>query len=316
MDNATLETVHMTAYSVMENHKHEVFSVFLLLYVTTITLNSLLISVIYQNKELHAPMNVFTCMLSINEIYGSSAMLPAVLALILSKTHEVPLRWCMAQVYFLHTYASGEFSILALMGYDRYVAICYPLHYHTIMSTSKMLKLIVFIGLYPLIVFGCLYSLTIQLRFCGNVIPKLYCVNMELVKNSCLNPQYISIVGLVFIFILIVPHVVMILFSYVQISRVCRKLSKESQYNALKTCIPHLISFFNYTIGSLFEIIQSRFQMTHVALETRIFLSLYFIITPPIINPIVYGLGTHLVRAHILKLFLPRKLAKAVTAAY
>lgn len=310
----------MSAYAVMENYKHGVFTVFLLLYLITITLNSLLITVIHQNKELHQPMAVFTCMLSINEIYGSTALYPAVLSVLISKTHEVPVKWCMAQVYFLHTYASAEFCVLAVMGYDRYVAICYPLHYHSIMSNSKIGKLIALAALYPLVVFGCYYSLTLQLSFCGKIIPKLYCVNMELVKNSCSSASYISIVGLILILFMVVPQVLMIVFSYAQISRVCKKLSRKSKTNALKTCIPHLLSLLNYTIGSLFEIIQTRFNMSHVAVEERILLSLYFIVITPIVNPLLYGLGTQIVRVHVLKLFirykiLPAKSSKAVITA-
>lgn len=304
MDNTTALTFRMTAYAVMENYKHWMFIVFLLLYLITITLNLLLISVIHQKVELHQPMNLFTCVLSINEIYGSTMLLPAVMAVLLSETNEIAVQWCIAQVYFLHTYASAEFCILAVMGYDRYIAICYPLHYHSIMPNAKVIKLGALAGGYSLVVFLVMYTLTLQLSFCGKMVPKLYCVNMELVKNSCSPAPYISIVGLVFILFLVVPQVVMIVFSYVQISRVCLKLPKESKSIPLKTCIPHLLSLTNYTIGSFFEIIQSRFNMSHVAAEARIFLSLYFIILTPIANPLLYGLGTQKVRFHIIRLFL------------
>ena len=320
MDNTTALTFTMTAYAVMENSKHGLFVVFLLLYLAHIALNSLLVAVIQKNQQLHQPMNVFTCMLSINELYGSTALLPAIMSVLISENYEVSARWCMAQVYFLHTYASAEFCILALMGYDRYAAICHPLHYHSIMSHTKTIKLIALAALYPTILFGCFYSLTLRLSFCGKVIPKLYCVNMELVKNSCSNASYISIVGLLLILVLIIPQLVMIVFSYVQISRVCWKLSRDSQSNALKTCIPHLLSLLNYTIGSLFEIIQTRFNMSHVAAELRLFLSLYFVVIPPLANPVLYGLGTQIIRVHVLKLIfrhkiLPTKWAKVMIAA-
>ncbi|XP_054482378.1 olfactory receptor 52D1-like [Anoplopoma fimbria] len=318
MDNTTALSFTMTAYTVMENYKHGLFAVFLMLYSITIILNLLLITVIYQTKESHQPMNVFTCMLSINEIYGSTSLLPAIMTVLMSETHEITVKWCMTQVYFLHTYAAAEFFILAVMGYDRYAAICFPLHYHSIMSNSKIGKLVALAGLYPLIVFACFYSLTLQLTFCGKVMPKLYCVNMELVKNACSNGSkvIISAVGLVLIQLFVVPQVVMIAFSYVKISGVCRKLSRESQRNALKTCVPHLISLLNYTICSFFEIIQTRFDMSHVPIETRIFMSLYFVIIPPIANPVLYGLGTQIIRVHILNLFvrykiLPTHLVKA-----
>lgn len=308
----------MTAYAAFDNLKYEFFVLFLFLYIITVILNSLLITIIHQIKDLHQPMNVFTCLLSLNELYGSAALYPATLTLLLSDTYEATAKWCLAQVYFLHTYASAEFCILAVMGYDRYVAICHPLHYHSIMSNSLVSKLVAMTTLYPLIIFGCYYSLTLQLTFCVNFIPKIYCVNMELVKNACSTNFYINIVGLMLIFLTVVPQLLMIFFSYVQISRVCRKLPKESQANALRTCVPHLLSLINYTIGSLFEITQSRLNMSHVALEARIFLSLYFIIIPPIANPVLYGLGTQIVRIQILKLLIryklhPGKMKKVVT---
>ncbi|XP_071772723.2 olfactory receptor 52E4-like [Centroberyx gerrardi] len=303
MDNASVTTFTLAAYAVMENYKYVQFTVFLLLYFIIIILNIQLISVIYRQKELHQPMYVFTCFLSMNEIYGSTALLPATLGMLTSETYEITLKWCMAQIYFLHTYASIEFCVLAVMGYDRYVAICYPLHYHSIMSVSKVSRLVVLACLYPLILFATHFSLTLQLKFCERVIQKLYCVNFELVKNSCSKAPHINIVGLVLIMFLIVPQLLMIFFSYVQILRVCQRLSKESQAKALKTCIPHLLSLANYTIGSCFEIIQSRFDVSHIAHEARIFMSIYFAIIPSVANPVLYGLGTQLIRVHFFKLY-------------
>ncbi|KAM9788581.1 olfactory receptor 52D1-like [Neosynchiropus ocellatus] len=310
MYNAS-QTFKMTAFSVMEGYKFCLFALFLLLYFLTVVINVVLIAVIHQNKELHQPMNVFTCMLSLNEVYGSTALLPSTMITLLSQTHEVSVQWCAAQVFFLHTYAGAEFCILALMGYDRYLAICYPLHYYSIMSNSRIRKLIVLVGLYPLVVFLCYFSLTLRLRVCGTEMPKLHCVNMELVRNACSIPPYISIVGLALLLFFVVPQVLMIVFSYAQIAKVCLRLQRASQRSAVKTCVPHLVSLLNYTIGSLFEVIQSRFDMSHMATEARIFLSLYFIIIPPVTNPVLYGLGTNLVRIHILKLFVKPKIWKS-----
>nr|ABC43411.1 odorant receptor [Tetraodon nigroviridis] len=306
MDNTTVLTFTLTAYAVMKN-KSGFFTLFLLLYLLIITLNLILLTLIQQTKKLHQPMNVFTFLLCLNELYGSTAFLPPTMSLLLSKTYEIPVKHCLAQVYVLHSYASLEFSFLALMAYDRYLAICYPLHYHGIMSHSRMGKIIALAVAWPNIIFLCYYSITLQLTFCGRFIPKLYCVNMEVVKNSCSMPAYISIVGLLLILVLILPQLLMVLFSYVQISRVCRKLPKESRCNALKTCIPHLLSLMIYTIGSIFEIIQTRFNMNHVVAEARIFMSLFFVIIPSLFNPVVYGLGTQLIRVYLLKRLMGNK---------
>ncbi|XP_076024344.1 olfactory receptor 52D1-like [Genypterus blacodes] len=320
MDNSSSLTLTMTAYAVVENYKHFQFVVFLLLYLITIALNVQLIALICQNKDLHLPMNVFTSVLSVTEIYGSTALLPATMNLLLSETYEITVKWCKTQIFFLHTYGSAEFCILAVMGYDRYVAICYPLHYHTIMCTSRVSKLVALACIYPVVVFTSFFSLTLQQKVCGHIMPKLYCVNMELVKNSCANIAYISTVGLIILVLFIGPQLLMIVFSYVHIFRVCRKLPKKSQVKAFKTCIPHLLSLANYTIGTFFEIISSRFNMSYIAQEARIFMSLYFIIIPPIANPLLYGLGTQVIRVHVLRIFvkymnLSARTSKAAVAA-
>lgn len=307
MDNTTVLTFTLTAYAVIKN-KSGFFALFLLLYLLIIAVNLILLTVIQQTKKLHQPMNIFTFVLCLNELYGSTAFLPPTMSVLLSKAYEIPVTYCLAQVYVLHTYASLEFCVLALMAYDRYLAICHPLHYHSIMSHWRMGKLIALTVVFPNVVFLCYYSLTLQLTFCRRFIPKLYCVNMEVVKNSCSRPAYISIVGLFLILVLVMPQFLMILFSYVQISQVCRKLTKESQRNALRTCAPHLLSLLIYTIGAVFEIIQTRFNMSHVMAEMRIFMSLYFVIVPSLFNPVLYGLGTQVIRVHLLKLFTRHKI--------
>lgn len=314
MSNETTPTFIMTAYTSIGNYKYGLFVIFLLLYLFIMAVNTLLISVIHQNKDLHQPMNIFMCLLSVNEMYGSTALLPSIMHFLMARMHESSVRWCLAQVYFLHTYGASEFSILALMGYDRYLAICDPLHYQNIMSQSRMAKLVAFTVLYPFLLFAGFYSLTLRLSFCGRVIPKLYCVNMELVKNSCSSVSYISILGLALIMAFVVPQLLLILFSYVQISRVCWKLKKESRRNALRTCVPHLLSLLNYTIGSLFEIAQTRIDMSDVIAEFQILLSLYFIVITPVANSVLYGLGTQIIRVHLMKLFLRHRILPAKSA--
>ncbi|XP_057676230.1 olfactory receptor 52L1-like [Corythoichthys intestinalis] len=302
MDNSTTLTFTLTAYLMLAKHKYVFFILFLLLYIVTVVLNVLLITVIHQNKDLHQPMNIFASMLSFNELYGMSALLPLTMSILMSKTHEISVNSCIAQVYWLHTYGSLEYCILALMAYDRYLAICYPLHYQTIMLPSKVKALIALVAVYPFIVFGCFFSMTAQLSFCGKFIPKLYCLNMELVKNSCTPTYHINIAGLLLIGLLIAPQIFMVFFSYVRIFRVCKKLSKKNQVNALKKCAPHLTSFLNFSIGTLFDVAQQRFDMSHIAMEVRILLSTFFAVCPPFANPILYGLGTYLIRVHIKKM--------------
>ncbi|XP_035290545.1 olfactory receptor 142-like [Anguilla anguilla] len=303
MENASSVTsVILTAFYEMEDLKYLYFIIFLLVYVTIVAENVILIVVIYVHRALHEPMYVFVCNLAFNELYGSTALLPPIMSNLVSETHEVSLPCCQVQIYCLHTYAITEFTILAVMGYDRYVAICHPLQYHSIMSVSKVCKCIAFSWLYPLIAFAVFYALTLQLVFCGSGIEKIYCTNFSLIKLSCTDTTVVSITGLLSLVVYSFPQLAVILYSYIQILKICIRSSKGAQTKALNTCIPHLLALVNYSVGCFFEICQSRLNIAHLHYGARIFLSLYFLIIPPILNPALYGGSIQAIRVRIFKL--------------
>ncbi|XP_036393557.1 olfactory receptor-like protein OLF3 [Megalops cyprinoides] len=304
MENVTFVTSFtLTAYTEMEDFTYVYFTVFLLLYMLIVFVNLVLIVVIYIQRCLHEAMYFFMCNLAVNGLYGGTSLLPSLLGHLISHNYEISLSCCLLQIFCLHTYGSVEFTTLAVMGYDRYIAICYPLHYHLIMSPRKSYILITLAWIYPFLCFGLYFILTVQRTFCEKFIEKVYCINFALVKLSCLDTSIQSIVGLIITGLLLVPQLLMILFSYAQILRVCLHASKESQAKAIQTCAPHLLAVINYSIGCLFEIIQSRFNMSHVPFQVRIFMSLYFLIIPPILNPVIYGISIQAIRVQVFNLF-------------
>ncbi|XP_042183779.1 olfactory receptor 52D1-like [Oncorhynchus tshawytscha] len=268
MENSSaVSSIILSAYFGMEDLKYLYFSIFLILYIAIVAENVILIGVIYTEKTLHQPMYFLVCNLAANGLYGSTALLPALLKNVASHPSEVSLASCRTQIYCIHTYAIVEFTILGVMSYDRYVAICHPLRYHTIMSLTKVYKLVAFTWIYPLVAFLIFFIITLQLRFCDKTIDKLYCINYLLIKLSF-----------------------------------CALSSKESKLKALRTCTPHLFAIINYFVGCYFEILQSRFDTSHLPYRTQVFMSLYFLIFPPILNPAIYGLSIQAIRVKLLKL--------------
>uniref|UniRef100_A0A3B4XUU3 Olfactory receptor n=1 Tax=Seriola lalandi dorsalis TaxID=1841481 RepID=A0A3B4XUU3_SERLL len=280
---------HLSDYYGMEDMKPVYFCMFLIIYLTIVAENIALIMVVYREKTLHEPMYLLLCNLAVNGLYGSTALLPAVLSKLLSHSYEISLPLCQTQIYAIHTFAITEFTILAAMSYDRYVAICYPLPYHAIMS-QRLVKLIVFTWLYPMLAFLIVFILTLQLRFCERTIEKVYCVNYLLVKLACTDTSIMNIVGLLSVVLYMIPQLIMIFYSYAHILRICLLSFSKSRLKALRTCTPHLLAIINYSIGCFFEIAQSRFNVSHLPYETKLFLSLYFLIFPSILNPAIYGL--------------------------
>ncbi|XP_070839720.1 olfactory receptor 52Z1P-like [Chaetodon trifascialis] len=293
---------YLSGYYGMEDLKPLYFCVFLIVYIAIVAENVALIRVVYREKSLHEPMYMLLCNLAVNSLFGSTALLPAVLSNILSHSYEISLPFCQTQIYAIHTYAIIEFTILAAMSYDRYVAVCYPLHYHAIMS-QRVAKLIVFTWLYPMLAFLIVLIFTLQLQFCEKTIEKVYCLNYLLVKLACTDTSIVSIVGLLSVPLYTLPQLIMIFYSYTHILRICVLSFSKSNLKALRTCTPHLLAIANYAIGCFFEIAQSRFDIGYLPYQTKLFLSLYFLIFPPILNPAIYGFSIQVIRVQLFKLF-------------
>ncbi|KAM6988003.1 olfactory receptor 4B13-like [Tautogolabrus adspersus] len=266
------------------------FMVILSVYIFIVGANSLLIVVICVNRSLHEPMYIFLCSLFVNELYGSTGLFPLLLVQILSDVHTVSAPFCFLQIFCVHSYGAVEYLNLAVMSYDRYLAICYPLQYNTRMTYRKIAVLIAVTWIYPCLAMVVLLTLSSPLKLCGNVIHKVYCDTHSVVKLACTDTAGINMYGLVATFSTIFGSLLLILYTYMRIFLVCFCGSKQTRQKAVSTCMPHLASLLNFSFGACFEILQSRFNMNNVPNILRIFLSLYFLTCQPLFNPIMYGL--------------------------
>ncbi|MBN3297269.1 O52D1 protein, partial [Amia calva] len=297
MENSTQITYFtLTAYAEMEDVKYLYFIIVILLFLIIIFCNVGLITVICVERSLHEPMYYFLCSLAVNGVCGSIGLFPAVLVNVLSKTHEISRVCCFVQIFILHTYGCCEFSNLAVMGYDRYVSICHPLQYHSIMSPIRVCLLIALTWMFAICTFSITIQLTIRMQLCGRIIKKIYCANYSVVKLACENTTTFNIYGLVGTAFSTFPQLLLIVYSYVKILRVCVKSSKESQVKALNTCMSHIITLVIFSFGGFYELIQNRFDMSAVPNILQIMLSVYFLIFPPLFNPIIYGVRTKAIK--------------------
>ncbi|XP_033933957.1 LOW QUALITY PROTEIN: olfactory receptor 10A6-like [Pseudochaenichthys georgianus] len=270
-----------------------------IVYIVIVVANTSLIVVICVNRSLHEPMYLFLCSLFVNELYGSTGLFPSLLVQILSDIHTVSAPLCFLQIFCLFTYVNIQFCNLALMSYDKYLAICYPLHYNTRMTSNKAVIFIILIWLYSFVRFMITLSLNIRLTLCGNIINSLYCNNYLVVKLACSDTQVNNIYGYFATVLTIFVPLFPILFSYLRILRVCFSGSKQTRQKAVSTCTPHLVSLLNFSFGCGFEMFQSRFDMSGVPSVLRIILSLYFLIIQPLMNPVMYGLQMSKAKKHM-----------------
>ncbi|XP_039635261.1 olfactory receptor 11A1-like [Perca fluviatilis] len=293
----------LAAYFDIELFTFLYFFLILSLYVFIVCANLLLIVVICMNRSLHEPMYLFLCSLFVNELYGSTGLFPFLLVQILSDIHTVSAPFCFLQMFCVYTYGSVEFINLALMSYDRYLAICYPLQYHVHMTSNKVVVLIAVTWSLPFFAVFVTTLLSASLQLCGNIINSVYCDNYSIIKLACYETRVNNVYELVAASLTVCVPVSIIFYTYMKIFKVCFSGSKQTRQKAVSTCTPHLASLLNFSFGVSFEILQSRFDMSSVPMMLRILLSLYFLTCQPIFNPVIYGLNMSKIRIMCQSLF-------------
>ncbi|KAM8822206.1 olfactory receptor 4B13-like [Synchiropus picturatus] len=296
-NSSSVSHLVLAAYVDTGGLRYPLFLLVLLLYVSIVCSNLLLILSVCLSRSLRQPMYLFLCSLALNQLFGSLGLFPFLLVQLLSRAHTVPAPLCLLQIFCLYSYGGVEFMTLALTSYDRYLAICRPLQYAALMTAAKLRGLLAASWLYPLLVnLFMVYGLTAPLRLCSRVIPKVYCDNYWLVRLACGDTRLNNLFGLCHMFVVILGLFLLIVFSYARILRVCCRGSRRTRHKALGTCGPHLASLLNFSVGVFFEVLQSRFRLSLLPNTLQVFLSLYWLMFQPLVNPLMFGLQLTKVR--------------------
>lgn len=288
----------LSMYDDLGELRYLYFTLALLYYVSVILTNSVLIAIIYVNESLHEPMYLFMCSLFVNEIYGSTSLLPCFMVHILSDTHEIAAVFCFIQIFNIHTYGCVEFGTLTIMAYDRYVCICKPLHYNVIITRRKVQIVIVVIWVVCFLEIGILLFFTAREKRCRTVINKVFCPHHLVLELSCDPDRTLSIVhdlvvGLLFT---VAAPVSYITYSYVNILLECLKGSRETKMKAIETCTPHFISLVTFVFACFYSLISQRFDVSSVPYPLCVLLSTYAMVIQPFQNPVMYGLKLSKIR--------------------
>ncbi len=308
MENSTeILSFVLAAYGDIGELKYLYFSIMLLWYLSICVANTVLLVVIYMDRRLHEPMYILLCNLFVNEIGGSTSLYPLMLSQMFSDTHEVTLSYCFLQMCYIYTCASVEFCSLAAMAYDRYVSICYPLRYSVIMNTGRVGMIILIVWMYSFVNFIFSFSVIIRLKFCGNVINKVFCDHHLVIKLACSVSVLNSISDLLFAFVTIVIPFSLISVSYIKILAVCLKTTKENKQKAITTCTPQIVSLSNMFVGSIFHFVDSRFDEAYIPDKVRIILSVYLLVCQPMFTPFMYGFKLPKIRQSCKKILFDRK---------
>ncbi|XP_043778710.1 olfactory receptor 4B1-like [Cervus elaphus] len=262
------------------------FVVFLPVYLATMVGNGLIVLTVRVSKSLRAPMYFFLSHLSLVEISYSSTVVPKFITDLLSEIKTISLEGCVAQIFFFHLFGVAEIFLLTVMAYDRYVAICKPLHYTAVMSRPVCHRLLAASWLGGFSHSMVQIMITLQLPFCGpNVIDHYFCDLHPLFKLACADTSVEGVIVLansglfsIFSFLLLVSSYIVILVSL-------RNHSAEGRRKALSTCASHLTVVTLFFGPAIFLYMRPPSTFT----EDKLVAVFYTVVTP-MLNPIIYTL--------------------------
>ncbi|XP_040211793.1 olfactory receptor 146-like [Rana temporaria] len=278
------------------------FLFFLLIYLLTLIWNSLIIVLVVTDSHLHVPMYFFLGNLAGIDLCSSSVTVPRMLFDLHTETRKISIQACIAQVFFFFFLADSEIFLLAVMSYDRYTAVCRPLHYTQIMSWKVCGQFASIIWCFAL-TNSLLHTLCVlNLRFCGSdIIESFFCDLPQLLQISC-SDVFINIL-LIFVFGAILGGGPMILtiVSYVYIFRTVLKMQvKDTMSKVYSTCTSHLTVVFLFYCSIMFNYFRpSRNQ--HFSGDKVV--SVFYTAIVPLLNPLIYSLRNQDLRKAIHNVF-------------
>ncbi|KAF3705456.1 Olfactory receptor 52K1 Olfactory receptor OR11-8 [Channa argus] len=292
MENYTYNSLilQLEGLTVTDTNKYPIFISFLLTYVFILIANLGIVVLIWTERSLHQPMYLLFCNLSINDVMGNSLLIPRLLADILVPPSQRLIHYyeCVVQAFTTHMFSTASHTVLMIMAFDRYVAICNPLQYTTIMTGKMVIELTVSAWVSSFVLVAILLSLTLRLSRCRTLITNPYCDNASLFKLSCEDVNINNVYGLTFTAVLLSASMGSIILTYSKITAAClANKSKSMNSKALKTCSTHLSLYLIMHMSGLVFVILHRFPQYS---DYRKISAIIFHVVPGSLNPVIYGL--------------------------
>ncbi|XP_073329316.1 olfactory receptor 4B13-like [Pagrus major] len=301
MDNVSQITMFfLSGLNETNNHRFTLFFLTLLCYCVTLLVNISVIVTIIMDKNLHEPMYILLCTICMNGLYGTTGFYPKFLWDLLSPVHVISYSGCLVQALVMYSFACAELSILSVMAYDRYVAICRPLEYHSVMSKQRLIMLVCFSWITPFCINASNIFLTSRLKLCSQYLGRFFCVNWIIVKLACF-PAQTTVNGIVADITVVIYtfHGIFIVLSYMYLIKTCAN-SIENRAKFMQTCVPHLTSLLTFLLTGLFSVLIMRFGSKDFPLTFKNFVSVECFVIPPLMNPLIYGFKLTRIRNRIL----------------
>ncbi|XP_062457291.1 olfactory receptor 14A16-like [Rhea pennata] len=277
------------------------FSLFLGIYLAALLGNGLIITAVVCDHRLHTPMYFFLLNLALLDLGSISTTVPKSMANSLWNTRAISYLGCAAQLFLLVLLLSAEYSLLTVMAYDRYVAICKPLHYGTIMDSRACVRMAAAAWASGFLNALLQTANTFSIPLCqGNTVDQFFCEIPQILKLSCADSYLREVEALVVSLCLVLGCFVFIVLSYVQIFTVVLRIpSEQGQRKAFSMCLPHLavVSLFVSTV--MFAYLKPS-SISSPVLDLVV--AVLYSVVPPTVNPLIYSMRNKELQEAVRKL--------------
>ncbi|XP_054471667.1 olfactory receptor 6N2-like [Anoplopoma fimbria] len=297
--NATYIT--LGGYVEMGKYRYLYFCIMFTVYILTICFNCTIVYLISIHRNLHEPMYIFIAALLLNSIIYNTAMYPKLLSDFFSEKQILSYSACIFQFFVYYTLSASDFFLLSAMSYDRYVAICKPLQYPTIMRKCTVSSILVLAWFIPASEMAVQITLVTNSKLCYFTLRAIFC-NNSLYNLFCESSRALSIFDVFALLNMALFPLLFILFTYTRILIISFQSGSNVWKKAAQTCLPHLIVLICFSSLCAYDVI-----IIHLGSDLHFIMTLQAFFYYPLLYPVIYGLKMKEISKHLKKLFCQAK---------
>ncbi|KAM4603164.1 olfactory receptor 51G2-like [Discoglossus pictus] len=284
---------------------------FCFMFFTSIIGNALILIVIIRDYKLHQPMYLFLSMLAVTDLLFSLCASPSVIGIFWIHSQAIRSDLCLLQMFFIHSLSVIESALLVAMAFDRFVAICHPLRYPSILTNSAVTKIGLMSAIRGTVIHIPPISSLTFLPYCkGNTLSHSYCLHQDVMKLACEGTNIFNIMyGLAVVLCTVSLDVILIVLSYLPIIKAVLSFTSElERYKAFNTCVSHLCAVFLFYVPMVGLSMIHRFGMDVSPFFKATMANIYLFV-PPMLNPIIYSIKSKQIREGFYRTFCATRLA-------
>ncbi|XP_028447263.1 olfactory receptor 6N2-like [Perca flavescens] len=304
-DELNVTYITLGGYVEVDKYRYVYFFIMFIVYLLIICSNSTIVYLIWVHQNLHEPMYIFIAALLINSVLFSTAVYPKLLIDFLSEKQTISYSACLFQFHLFYSLGGSEFLLLAAMSYDRYVSICKPLQYHTIMRKTTVSIFLGLAWIVPASQIAVPAGLSAKEKLCSFILKGIFC-NNTVYKLQCVISGARVVRDMIILLNVALVPVLFILFTYTRIFIITYRSSQEVRKKAAQTCLPHLIILINFSCLCAYDVIIVGLEPNFPKI-VHLIMTLQVILYHPLFNPIMYGLKMKEISKHLKRLFCTAK---------